>query len=63
VPTPICVQQYRCTNLLNVANGSNLLLPSFGCKGKNPNMGVAAILATFTRTLEKILVNVVGITH
>jgi len=46
-----------------VANGSNLLLPSLGYKGKTPNMGVAVILATFTRTLEKVLVNVVDITH
>jgi hypothetical protein len=45
-----------------VTNGSNLLLPSTGYKGKTPNMGVAVKSATFTRTLEKVLLNVV-ITH
>jgi hypothetical protein len=46
-----------------VANGSNLLLPSLGYKGKTQNMEAAVISATFTRTLENVLVNIVDITR
>jgi hypothetical protein len=54
-----CAQPYCCTNLRNVADRSNLLLPSSGNKGNTPNTGVAIISTTFVRTLENVLMNAV----